>query len=99
MECPLCGATLEYYSDQNPQCPECKHVICDWMFEEARKKNEAVCCFITSDGKGCEKKAEYAIYYGTSPDDYTESCSSHIGELAGGIDRFEVFRIGKALNI
>jgi hypothetical protein len=34
------------------------------------------CCKI-----GCEKKAEWQIWHGNSPDDYTESCNEHIGDL------------------
>jgi len=35
-ECPLCGDYLGYWSDENPQCPGCKHVVCDWMFDMAK---------------------------------------------------------------
>lgn len=37
LECPLCGDVLVGWSDENPVCSSCGQVICDWMFEEARK--------------------------------------------------------------
>ena len=40
------------------------------------KKEVSMCCKI-----GCNKSAKVSIYYGTSPDDYTESCLEHIGDL------------------
>jgi len=53
-----------------------------------------MCCYISSSGRECEKEAEYKLVYGNSPDDVTESCSSHIGHLVDDrIERFEVIRI------
>lgn len=30
---------------------------------------------------GCPEKAEFVIRWGNAPDDYTESCYTHVGEL------------------
>jgi hypothetical protein len=32
------------------------------------------CCF-----ENCDKDADYELYYGYSPDDYTYSCVEHLG--------------------
>jgi len=29
----------------------------------------------------CRKKAEWTIIHGLSPDDYTEACTDHVGDL------------------
>ena len=34
------------------------------------------CCVID-----CEKDAEWQIVYGSTPDDYTEACTEHVGEM------------------
>ena len=47
-----------------------------------------VCCYLT-----CPEKADWTITWGPSPDDYTESCTAHIGELLGDADRQEIERI------
>lgn len=47
------------------------------------------CCFIPDDQQdganviGCLKEAEWRIVYGngSDPDGYTESCTSHVGEM------------------
>lgn len=38
------------------------------------------CCFLS-----CDKEAEFMIAYGTAPDDYTDSCKEHVGEMVDGI--------------
>jgi len=66
--------------------------------ERMAKAEKIMCCFIGLDGKDCELKAEYAIYYGNSEADYTHSCASHIGELVDGrIDKFTVYRLPKEI--
>lgn len=41
------------------------------------------CCYVAVSGTNtrCERKATHRIIWGDSPDDYTESCISHIGCL------------------
>jgi hypothetical protein len=42
------------------------------------------CCFIDGE-KQCEKKAEFEISENTrqDPDNFTQACSDHVGELLG----------------
>ncbi len=57
-------------------------------------KEKIMCCFIGKDEKDCKIEAEYMIIYGNGPDDVTESCACHIGELVDDrVERFEVIRI------
>lgn len=44
--------------------------------EEAMPKR--TCCFVYDDGDTCEDFPEYQIWWGSKPDDYTESCSTHL---------------------
>ena len=37
---------------------------------------ESKCCYLT-----CEHAAEWQIWTGSGPDDYTEACTQHVGEL------------------
>ena len=54
------------------------------------------CCFINRDGKECDREAEFEVIYGNAPNDATESCSYHIGELGDNDSgRFEVIRLNK----
>lgn len=53
------------------------------------------CCFIPEDqqdlnrrqsdplpdGFGCQNDAAWQIWYGNGPDDNTESCTTHVGEI------------------
>lgn len=51
------------------------------------------CCFIEEDSpclglegweidsRGCSKDAEWVIFHGPGGEDYTESCSQHVGEM------------------
>lgn len=34
------------------------------------------CCFL-----GCQNKAEWTLWYGETPDDFTQSCTKHLGEM------------------
>lgn len=50
-----------------------------------------ICCFIPEDQQeaakrgekvaGCPDKPEWRIVYGASSDDYTESCTAHVGPM------------------
>ncbi len=54
------------------------------------------CCFISPSGKECEKEAEFTVIYGNAPNDATESCSCHIGELGDNDSgKFVVIRLNK----
>ena len=58
--------------------------------------NKIMCCYISPNGKECEKEAEFTVIYSNAPNDVTESCSCHIGELVDdNIGRFEVIRLNK----
>jgi len=42
---------------------------------------QRLCCCIPDQSKldeRCQKSAEYQIWYGETPDDFTESCLEHI---------------------
>lgn len=57
----------------------------------AKPSNTSYCCFISdeeAEGKlpeellvthGCSADAEWRIVHGDGPDDYTESCTEHVG--------------------
>ena len=60
------------------------------------QKNKDVvnyCCKI-----GCDKPAEVIIWYGNNPDDYTESCLSHIGDLLTDATEHRLYRIEKKIK-
>jgi hypothetical protein len=42
-----------------------------------------LCCFIYPSGRRCQNQAEYQIWVdgSSNPDDYTESCAQHLGEM------------------
>lgn len=43
---------------------------------------EAECCFVVGDnGEGCGRTPAWSINYGPRPDDYTDACDEHVGEL------------------
>ena len=45
---------------------------------------ERFCCFIDPDDGSCEFAADYAIYGESNhPDDYTDTCDSHLEEMIG----------------
>ncbi len=58
-------------------------------------KEKILCCYIRPcDSKECEEEAEFEVIYGNAPNDATESCSRHIGELGDNdTGRFEVVRL------
>lgn len=46
--------------------------------------NIPMCCYLEgghSNGARCERSAQWTIVFGETPDDYTEACSAHVGEL------------------
>ena len=49
------------------------------------------CCLI-----GCELLAEWVIVYGLSPDDYTEACTAHDGQLLTDAKEHRIYHIGDA---
>ena len=63
----------------------------------------ALCCFIEqdkatllSDGWAiedvpCGRVAEWIIYDGPRPDDYTEACTEHVGALLSDANEFRVY--------
>lgn len=38
------------------------------------------CCHI-EDGTPCDRDAEWEIYHGNGREDYTHSCTAHVGEM------------------
>lgn len=44
-----------------------------------------MCCFIPNQNdpahSRCPNKAGWTIVHGETPDDYTESCTEHVGEM------------------
>ncbi len=63
-----------------------------YVFEEDKMSKERImCCCL-----GCTKEAEYIVIYGNAPNDATESCVQHVGELGDNdTGRFEVVRLNK----
>lgn len=47
------------------------------------------CCAL-----GCESAAEWALYTGTTPDDYTHACTGHVGAMCDLVKATTVMRIG-----
>ena len=39
------------------------------------------CCYIGDAGDDCSKPAEWVIVHGSGPDDYTEACRRHVGDM------------------
>ena len=63
-------------------------------------KEQILCCYISPSGKKCKKEAEFTVIYGNAPNDATESCSCHIGELGDNDSgRFEVVRLNKEKEV
>lgn len=51
------------------------------------------CCYISQDGDDCSKPAEWLIVYGQAPDNYTESCTHHVGHLLTDAEEHRVYQI------
>lgn len=47
-----------------------------------------MCCKL-----GCEHKAEWRIFNGPGPEDYTEACTPHVGELLSDAPEHRVYPI------
>lgn len=59
-------------------------------------KEARTCCYIIGTGKPfeyCKNMAKYQIWYGLTPDDYTESCAAHLELLCPDVPHFHVTRI------
>lgn len=66
---------------------------------------QRVCCFIpesqqsdASAGKvvsGCGKNAEWQIWSGIGPDDSTDSCTEHVGELLTDAPEHRIYQINE----
>ncbi len=55
--------------------------------------NKRTCCFMSDDQVGCEKLAEWSIIHGASPDDYTETCTEHLGAMMTDAPEHKVYPI------
>jgi len=56
-----------------------------------------LCCCIPDQSRldrRCENDAEWVIEYGPTPDDYTESCTDHVGIMLTDAVEHRVYRIG-----
>ena len=51
------------------------------------------CCFMFRDGLLCEAGASWQIWHGPSPEDYTEACTDHVGELLTDAPEHRVYPI------
>jgi len=52
---------------------------------------KSICCYIDPDQEHCKTTAEWIIYDGPRPDDYTEACTEHVGRLLSDADEFRVY--------
>lgn len=61
------------------------------LLQEARHLPSTLkphCCYI-----GCKKQAEWQLIHGRSPDDYTESCTEHVGHLLTDTPEIRIYHI------
>ena len=49
------------------------------------------CCFIDREGDDCGRVAEWGIYHGSEPHEYTESCTGHVGDLLTDAPEHKVY--------
>lgn len=42
---------------------------------------EYFCCFLSDDGTECDRGLDFTVTWGGSPDDYTHTCSFHLGDM------------------
>lgn len=58
-----------------------------------------MCCFIPNqndiENSRCPNRAEWRIEHGESPDDYTESCTGHVGEMLTDAPEHRVYRLSE----
>jgi len=58
--------------------------------------NKRLCCCIPNQSKlqeRCQHNAEWIIVHGPSPDDYTESCTAHVGVMLTDAVEHRIYRI------
>lgn len=63
------------------------------------------CCFISEDQQpkakagevvpGCQKDAEWEIRSGDGPDDFTDSCTEHVGEMLTEAPEHKIYPINE----
>lgn len=52
------------------------------------------CCYVGSkSGASCGNQAEWRIVSGNGPDDYTESCTRHVGEMLTDAPEHRVYSL------
>lgn len=52
------------------------------------------CCFINQrNGQPCGSAAAWQVWHGPSPDDYTETCTTHIGEILTDAPEHRIYPI------
>lgn len=49
------------------------------------------CCYIGEAGDDCSKPAEWTIVHGPMPDDYTEACTRHVGDVLTDSDEHRIY--------
>lgn len=52
-----------------------------------------MCCKI-----GCEAAAVWQIFDGPNPEDYTEACTPHVGDLLSDVPEQRIFQIYERKN-
>lgn len=55
-----------------------------------------LCCYIPDQSRldmRCQNDAEWIIEHGPSPDDYTESCTEHVGVMLTDAVEHRIYRI------
>ena len=61
--------------------------------------DKRLCCCIpdqTKQDEQCQNLATYQIWWGNTPDDFTESCATHLEEMLDDHVSFTVLRIPEA---
>lgn len=54
--------------------------------------NKQQCCFIQpGTERQCEILASWRIVHGSGPDDYTESCTQHVGEMLADAPEHRIY--------
>jgi hypothetical protein len=63
-------------------------VICEIQVECETEVVRNMCCKL-----GCEASAQWRIYDGEKPDDYTEACTAHVGDLLSDAPEHRIYPI------
>jgi hypothetical protein len=62
-------------------------------------KGKIICCFIPNQddpqNSRCPNNAEWRIVYGETPDDYTESCTEHVGKMLTDAKEHRIYPISE----